>query len=51
MRQQIVVDYLNTMPLAAPPGLGEVFGLGDGLRGWYGADFERVNDLLQQHAA
>jgi membrane peptidoglycan carboxypeptidase len=48
MRQQIVVDYLNTMPLAAPPGVGEVFGLGDGLWGWYGADFPRINRLLQQ---
>jgi membrane peptidoglycan carboxypeptidase len=47
VRQQIVVDYLNTMPLAAPPGVGEVFGLGDGLWGWYGADFQRVNRLLQ----
>ncbi|PWT75324.1 MAG: glycosyl transferase family 51 [Proteobacteria bacterium] len=49
-RQQIVVDYLNTMPLAAPPGAGEVFGLGDGLWGWYGADFSEVNRLLLQTA-
>ncbi len=47
VRQQIVVDYLDTMPLAAPPGVGEIFGLGDGLRGWYGADLERVNQLLR----
>jgi membrane peptidoglycan carboxypeptidase len=45
-RQQIVVDYINTIPLAAAPGVGEVFGLGDGLRAWYAADFERVNELL-----
>ena len=30
-RQQIVVDYLNTMPLSATIGMGEVFGLGDGM--------------------
>lgn len=45
-RRQIAVDYLNTFPLAAAPGYGEVNGLGDGLAAWYGADFERVNALL-----
>ena len=45
-RRQIAVDYLNTFPLAAAPGHGEVNGLGDGLRAWYGADFESVNALL-----
>jgi membrane peptidoglycan carboxypeptidase len=45
-RQQIVVDYLNTIPLSATVGVGEVFGLGDGLWAWYGADFEAVNRLL-----
>jgi membrane peptidoglycan carboxypeptidase len=46
-RRQIVVDYLNTVPLAAAPGVGEVNGLGDGLRAWYGADFQTVNALLR----
>ena len=45
-RRQIAVDYLNTFPLAAAPGHGEVNGLGDGLAAWYGADFGRVNALL-----
>jgi membrane peptidoglycan carboxypeptidase len=45
-RRQIVVDYLNTVPLAARPGLGEVHGLGDGLWAWYGRDFDEVNRLL-----
>ncbi|MFC5522208.1 transglycosylase domain-containing protein [Polaromonas jejuensis] len=45
-RQQIVVDYLNTVPLAAKPGYGEISGLGDGLWAWYGRDFEEVNQLL-----
>jgi membrane peptidoglycan carboxypeptidase len=48
VRQQIVVDYLNTMPLAAAPGVGEVFGVGDGLQIWYGADFDDVNRRLRQ---
>jgi membrane peptidoglycan carboxypeptidase len=47
-RQQIVVDYLNTIPLSATVGMGEVFGLGDGLWAWYGADFEAVNRLLTE---
>jgi membrane peptidoglycan carboxypeptidase len=45
-RRQIAVDYLNTFPLSAAPGHGEVNGLGDGLWAWYGADFEGVNALL-----
>ncbi len=49
-RQQIVVDYLNTVPLAAKPGYGEVDGLGDGLWAWYGRDFAQVNQLLGGNA-
>ena len=45
-RQTIVRDYLNSVPLSAAPGHGEVHGLADGLRIWYGADFERSNALL-----
>jgi membrane peptidoglycan carboxypeptidase len=45
-RRQIVVDYLDSLPLAAAPGHGEVHGLGDGLRIWYGADFLQANALL-----
>lgn len=46
VRQQLVVDYLNTVPLAARPGFGEVNGIGDGLWAWYGRDFAQVNALL-----
>ncbi|WPG38364.1 transglycosylase domain-containing protein [Variovorax sp. EBFNA2] len=49
-RRQIVVDYLDTVPLAARPGLGEVHGLGDGLWAWYGRDFGEVNRLLADSA-
>ncbi|HET9641832.1 MAG TPA: biosynthetic peptidoglycan transglycosylase, partial [Burkholderiaceae bacterium] len=45
-RRQIVVDYLNTVPLSAKAGFGEVNGLGDGLWVWYGRDFNEVNRLL-----
>ena len=47
-RQRIVLDYLNTVPLAAQSGYGEVNGIGDGLWAWYGRDFSEVNQLLQQ---
>lgn len=45
-RRRIVLDYINSIPLAAAPGYGEVIGLGDGLWAWYGMDFETVNRLL-----
>ena len=45
-RQRILLDYLNTVPLSAAPGFGEVNGLGDGLWVWFGADFDTVNALL-----
>ena len=48
-RRHIVVDYLDTVPLAARPGIGEVQGLGDGLWAWYGRDFGEVNRLLADH--
>ena len=47
-RQNIVRDYLNSVPLSAAPGYGEVHGLADGLRVWYGADFVQVNQVLEQ---
>ncbi len=46
LRRQIVLDYLNTVPLSAAPKHGEVNGLGDGLWVWFGADFDKVNALL-----
>ncbi|WP_345816083.1 transglycosylase domain-containing protein [Paraburkholderia sp. PREW-6R] len=45
-RQQIVVHYLNSVPLAAQPGIGEINGIGDGLAAWYGRDFNDINRLL-----
>jgi membrane peptidoglycan carboxypeptidase len=50
-QRRIIRDYLNSMPLAATPAQGEVSGLGDGLRAWYGADFSQVNQLLSADEA
>ncbi|MDK9706637.1 MAG: transglycosylase domain-containing protein [Desulforhopalus sp.] len=46
-RKQLVLDYVNSVPLSAAPGAGEVIGLGDGLFVWYGAEFAELNRLLQ----
>lgn len=47
-RRRIVVDYLNSMPLAAVADYGEVHGLGEGLHAWFGLELEAVRDLLEQ---
>jgi membrane peptidoglycan carboxypeptidase len=45
-RRRIVLEYLNTVPLSAKVGYGEVNGIGDGMWVWYGRDFARVNKML-----
>lgn len=45
-RRRIVVNYLNTVPLSAKSGFGEVNGIGDGMWVWYGRDFNEVKTLL-----
>jgi membrane peptidoglycan carboxypeptidase len=45
-RREIVVEYLNTAPLAAAPGYGEINGLGDGLYAWFGLDLADVKTAL-----
>ncbi|MEQ8355816.1 MAG: transglycosylase domain-containing protein [Kiloniellaceae bacterium] len=45
-RRRIVVDYLNSTPLAARTGYGEVIGLGDGLWAWFGTDFATLQESL-----
>jgi membrane peptidoglycan carboxypeptidase len=49
-RRRIVVDYLNSVPLGAKPGYGEIQGIGDALLAWYGRDFDEVNRLLSADA-
>ncbi|MBD9565665.1 transglycosylase domain-containing protein [Pseudomonas sp. PDM09] len=45
-RQNVIRDYLNSVPLSAVPGHGEVHGMAEGLRVWYGADFNKANEQL-----
>jgi membrane peptidoglycan carboxypeptidase len=45
-RRRIVLEYLNTVPLSAKLGYGEVNGLGDGMWVWYGRDFASLNKIL-----
>lgn len=45
-RRRIVLDYLNSVPLAAQRGQGEVTGIGDGLYAWFGRDFVEANRQL-----
>lgn len=42
----IILHYINSIPLGAYPGYGEIIGIGDGLWAWYGADFESANRVL-----
>ncbi len=46
-RRTIVRNYVNSVPLGARRGRGEVHGIGDGLAVWLGLDFEQVNRVLQ----
>src|SRR6185369_17592150 len=50
-RREIVVDYLNTAPLAAAPGYGEINGLGDGLYAWFGLDLDDVKAALRDEGS
>lgn len=45
-RKQIVLEYINSVPLAALPGYGEIHGLPDGLWAYFGEDPRRINELL-----
>ncbi|HEX5227864.1 MAG TPA: transglycosylase domain-containing protein [Bryobacteraceae bacterium] len=50
-QQEIIRDYINSIPLAASAGYGDVQGLGDGLWVWYGADVTKIDPLLEAHEA
>ncbi len=45
-RQRIVTTYLDATPLSSRPGYGEIIGLGDGLRAWYGTDLQSASRIL-----
>jgi len=46
-QRHIVLEYINSIPLAAQAGYGDVEGLGDGLWAWYGTDLAKVTPLLE----
>lgn len=45
-RKHIVLDYLNSTPLGARPGFGEVNSIGDGLWAWFGIDLKEAASAL-----
>lgn len=49
-RRRILLDYVNTVPLGALRGWGEVHGLPDGLHAWFGADAEAASQALRLDA-
>jgi len=50
-RREIVLNYINTVPLAARAGYGEVNGVSDGLLVWYGAQPAAADAILRRLAA
>lgn len=46
-RRQIILDYFNSLPLAAARGYGEVYGIGNGLYAWFGIDLEAAQAAIQ----
>ncbi|QTA88003.1 transglycosylase domain-containing protein [Desulfonema magnum] len=46
VRHQIVLDYINTAPLAAVPGHGEIYGMGEGFYSWFGMDVPEVRQAF-----
>jgi membrane peptidoglycan carboxypeptidase len=47
-RREIVLDYINTMPLASAAGYGEVYGFGEGIWAWFGEDIKNISNILKK---
>ncbi len=45
-REKIILDYINTAPLAAVPGRGEIYGIGEGFLSWFGLNLYDVSIAL-----
>ncbi len=45
-RQRVLTTYLDATPLSSRQGYGEIIGLGDGLRAWYGTDLRAASRVL-----
>ena len=46
-RRQIILDYVNSVPLGGAPGYGEVHGIGEGLRAWFDLNPQSTFDQLR----
>jgi membrane peptidoglycan carboxypeptidase len=49
-RQNILMSYVNSTPLASYPGYGEVIGLPEAMWIWYGTDFATAGNVLMAPA-
>jgi membrane peptidoglycan carboxypeptidase len=47
-RKSVVLDYINSVPLAALPGYGEIHGLADGLWAYFGENPLEINEILSR---
>lgn len=47
-RREVVTTYLNSTPLASMPGYGEVIGLPEALRVWFGTDYATAARILDR---
>jgi membrane peptidoglycan carboxypeptidase len=45
-QKRLIVDYMNSFPLSAYPGTGEIHGFADGLWTWYHMDLEMFHQAL-----
>jgi len=50
-RREIVAAYLNSEPLGSRPGYGEIIGVPEALRLWYGTELAEANHVLTAPAA
>lgn len=49
-RQNILLSYLDSTPLASAPGYGEIIGLPEALWAWYGTDLAEADRVLTEPA-
>lgn len=49
-RQDVLLNYLNSTPLASRPGYGEIIGVPEALWVWYGTDLAEADRVLTQPA-
>jgi membrane peptidoglycan carboxypeptidase len=47
VRKRIVLEFINSVPLGAIPGQGQVLGLSNSLKAWYGVDGAKADKLLR----